>query len=268
MHHMKIFVVIVTLLFMLPPLSPALAAKSDLELTWLEAMVAVPKKKGDEIKMGKMKSNDAKDPLKKHRKEPLPVIVYLHGCAGFEKTDKKAIKALAKGGYIVVAPDSMARKFRPSQCSTGAKSGGANPFVFDFRMAEISYALQQLSRSEWADFKNLFVVGVSEGAVAVAHYRGDYFRARVMTQWTCQGSPLVRGLSAPPATPFLAVVQKNDPWYNQEGSKQAGDCGSFFDPASGSRSIVLDDGKKHTVMKEEEILGEIIRFFDQHRTAF
>ena len=107
---------------------------------------------------------------------------------------------------------------------------------------------------------------MAEGGVAAALYRGDAFNARVITQWTCHGAPLVNGIGAPPSTPVLAIVRSNDPWYDAEHTKaQGGDCGSFIDNRPGSASIVAD-GQIHDVMSDRELFARILEFLGSHRS--
>ena len=68
-------------------------------------------------------------------------------------------------------------------------------------------------------------------------------------------------------TPFLAVVQKNDPWYNGKESKQSGDCGTYFDGRPGSKSVVLDGRKEHGVMTDQTVLADIVRFLNANQKA-
>lgn len=236
---------------------------SDLELTWFKAETAVPTALGKGVAL--MGDPDRKA-LLEGAPHKFPVVVYLHGCTGIADEDRDLMRALAKAGYVVVAPDSMARKFRPLQCSSWYKEGGYNLFVFDFRQAEINFALQQMVASKWADWDNLFLVGVSEGGLAAAHFRGDVFRARVITQWTCHGSTWVRGIDGPEDTPVLAIVRHDDPWYDKDGSQQAGDCGAYFGPKRpGSRSVVLEKGHGHSVIGDDSVVRQIVEFLDRNR---
>ena len=238
---------------------------SDLERTWFRAASALPANAG---LGGSVEPITAQGRLQALRRQGAkqPVVFYLHGCTGLGSTDRDVMRDLAAEGYVVIAPDSMARRFRPRQCSSWNKSGGFNIFVFDFRQAEINYALEQLFEEDWVDWDNMFLVGVSEGALAVAHHRGPAFKARVITQWTCHGSTYVEGLDGPPDTPVLSIVRGNDPWYTREGSKQDGDCGAFFGDRPGSRSIVLENGSDHAVMDEPDVISAIIGFLNQNRS--
>jgi dienelactone hydrolase len=236
---------------------------SDLELTWYKAETALPSALGGGMER---MSDPARREALQNAPRKFPVVLYLHGCTGMSGEDRDLMEALARAGYVVIGPDSMARRFRPLQCSSWSKDGGFNLFVFDFRQAEINFALQQMAGSKWADWDNLFVVGVSEGGLAAAHFRGDVFRARVITQWTCHGSTWVRGIDGPSDTPVLSVVRKDDPWYTKEGSTQSGDCGAYFgDNRPGSRSMVLDKGSDHAVMGDKSVVSAIVSFLDANR---
>ena len=183
----------------------------------------------------------------------------MHGCNGVGSV--KVLEALAARGFAVIAPDSFARRYRPLQCSAWLQSGGKNVFVYDFRQAEIAYALHRIKRTPWVDQRRMFLYGTSEGGVATAIYRGYAFRARVVTQWTCHGSPLVRGLMAQPNEPVLAIVRADDPWYSASKTPgQAGHCGVFLGERPRSRPVVLPGGAGHDVYGNPKTIPMIADF--------
>lgn len=237
---------------------------SDLERTWDEAILVLPANNGEEPSVENLKN--VKITTELARIAPgrrWPVVVYMHGCTGIGNFS--FFQRIARAGYVVVAPNSMARRYRPLQCDPRSKTGGYNLFVYDFRMAEISYALQQLSQAPWSDSENLFLIGASEGGVAAALYRGNAFNARIIAQWTCQGAPLVRGIAAPPETPVLSVVRADDPWYDPTRAvNQRGDCGTFLNGRPESRSIVAR-GTEHDVLKDVQLVQQMVEFLDRHR---
>ena len=191
-------------------------------------------------------------------------MVYLHGCTGLRNRD--FLKRLASAGFAVIAPNSFARRHRPLQCDPDSRTGGYNLFVYDFRLAEISYALGRIGELGWVDANNLFLVGASEGGVAAALYRGDEFKARVIAQWTCNGAPIVRGIAAPASEPILAIVHIDDPWYAPERTQgQTGDCGQFMAGRPSSRSIVIRGQGGHDVFKEPTNVEAIVAFLGRHR---
>ncbi len=237
-------------------------AESDIARTFDRAYVIMPARDGGASLVTRMDGAPLRKYLAGARGLKFPTILYVHGCAGL--SGLTPLRAMARRGFAVIAPDSFSRRFRPRQCDPIRKTGGKNVYVFDFRAAEISYALHRFKRLSWVDRKRLFLVGVSEGGLAVAQYRGDEFRARVIAEWTCHGAPLVRGLAAPPDEPVLAVVRANDPFYTRyKRGGQRGDCGAFFGPRPRSRSMVLQTGARHDVLKDAKSIGAILEFLTE-----
>ena len=234
---------------------------SDLERTWSGATVALPPLRGEAPLVIGMSSRRIERHLAAFQaNRGFPTVIYLHGCTGLGAFE--FLESLAAAGFVVVAPDSMARRFRPLQCNPWSHTGTGNLFVFDFRLAELSFALQQLRALDWVDRANLYVVGVSEGGVPAALYRGDEFRGRVIAQWTCQGPAVVRGIAAPPQIPVLSVIRAGDPWYGRAGGSP-GDCGEFLLGRPDSRALVLPaDGRGdgHDVLRDPVAVREIVGF--------
>lgn len=240
----------------------ALSGPGDLQLTWGQANVAMPGLRGTH----KLQSLDLAGLAEgENEGRRFPVVVYLHGCTGMGRMEKEFGESLAERGFVFIAPDSMARRYRPLQCDPRNQTGGKNLFVFDFRLAEISYALDQLSTAPWADRENLFLMGGSEGGVAAALYRGDEFSARVIFQWTCHGAPLVRGLAETDRTPVLSIVNKGDPWYQPDRTPgQSGDCGDYIRQRPGSSTLVLQRQGVHNVLDLPSVRRAIEVFLGQN----
>lgn len=232
---------------------------SDLARTFDHATVLLPRGNGAMLETRMDSRALAELVAKLPASVRYPTVIYLHGCTGLE--DVEPLRAFVRAGFAVIAPDSFARRYRPLQCRPSQRTGGENIFVFDFRLTEITYALHRLESIGWVDRERLFLVGTSEGGLAAALYRGSDFRARVITQWTCHGAALVRGLAAPADEPVLAVVRANDPWYDPSRTpRQRGDCGSFMADRPRSRSIVLTDGDGHDVYRAPGMLRRIVEF--------
>ena len=248
--------------------APLFDARPDLVRTWEEAWVYLPAAEdGDQPVAAKIGSLGGKAAARiarfQERGPKPPVVLYLHGCTGLGNI--VFFDALAQAGYVVIAPDSMARGFRPLQCDPETRTGGHNLFVYDFRLAEISYALERMRELSWIDHDNQFLAGTSEGGVAVALYRGGEFRARVIAQWTCRGDPIVQGLAAPASTPVLAIVHADDPWYGPERTvDQQGHCGEFMAERLTSRTIVLESGDAHNIFADPDNVTTIVNFLTQH----
>ena len=244
-------------------------SESDIERTWSQALVVLPPAApGQEPRIERLAASGLLQPARSGaRRARLPLVIYLHGCDGIG--DMPLLKALAGKGYAVIAPDSFARRFRPLQCDPARRQGGQNRFVYDFRLTELTFALERLDGLDWIDYRNLFLVGTSEGGVAAALFRGQVFNARVIAQWSCQGDPLVRGIAAPAQEPVLALLREGDPYYDPRNTPaQQGDCGPFLIGRPDSQSFVLPrsrDGVNHFVFDDPDALAVALAFLDRSR---
>lgn len=244
-------------------------SESDIERTWSQALVVLPPAvAGQEPRVERLRASGMLQAGRNGVRRPrLPLVVYLHGCDGIG--DLPLLKALASRGYAVIAPDSFARRFRPLQCDPARRQGGQNRFVYDFRLTELTFALERLDGLDWIDYRNLFLIGTSEGGVAAALFRGQVFNARVVAQWSCQGDPLVRGIGAPPGEPVLALMREGDPFYDPRNTPaQQGDCGPYLTGRPDSRSYVLprsQDGLNHFVFDDPDSHAVVVAFLDRNR---
>ena len=236
---------------------------SDLERTWAFALVVLPPESGGQPVVARMRDPGIASRLNQVETGPRPAVLYAHGCTGIGNVD--FLQTLAAQGFIVIAPDSFVRLHRPLQCDPENQTGGYNPFIYEFRLAEIAYAAEQLLALGGVDPRRLYMIGTSEGAVAVALYRGDEFSGRVIAQWTCHGAPVIAGLAAPADEPILAVVHKGDPWYGPaRTAAQTGHCGDFMAGRPKSRSIVLDGEDTHFVYRDPAILDAVLTFLSEN----
>jgi len=230
---------------------------SDIERTWYNAVVALPPTSlggpVDMRRMHELMANPPADP------KPRTTIIYLHGCTGIG--DLSVVKYLASEGFVVIAPDSMARRYRPLQCDAATGRGGYNLFVYDFRATELSFAIHSVTRLPWADAGDMFLIGGSEGGVTAALYRGEAFRGRIITAWTCHGAPIIAGLDAPPMEPVLSIVSEEDPWYSgRTAYGQSGDCGTYMPGRPNARSLVLPASEGHAVLNSRVARQAIVDF--------
>ncbi|MFP6747741.1 MAG: hypothetical protein VCD66_09125 [Alphaproteobacteria bacterium] len=247
-------------------LNPSLLTEggSDIARTFDQAMVVLPRRDGLEPLVGMLSDQAVRDHLAALPENwRYPAIVYMHGCTGYGSL--APLQAFAKAGFAVIAPNSFARRFRPLQCRPSDKTGGENIFVYDFRLVEISYALQRMAALPWIDNDHLYLIGTSEGGVAAALYRGEEFRARVIAQWTCHGLPFVRGLAAPAGEAVLAIVRGDDPWYQPDRTTgQLGNCGAFFKTPARSRSLVLNGGDAHDIWGHKGAMAAVLDFLRKY----
>jgi poly(3-hydroxybutyrate) depolymerase len=166
-------------------------------------------------------------------------VVYLHGCSGVDALSVRTADMLAAEGHLVLVPDSFARTNKPVSCDVSRHLGGLHREVLAWRHAEADHALKQAKALPSVDLSKIFLMGLSEGGIATATYRGEAVAGRIVEGWTCHaGWPEYRGLQAPPAEPVLALSAENDPWFQQPVMR--GDCGAFMTvPSALLRSVVF-----------------------------
>lgn len=235
----------------------AVASTAEVARTWEEARVFLP---GSAV------------PLKPTnvpgRDRPLPTVLYLHGCTGFDYSHDGTMggwaQTLTAAGYAVVMPTSFARGHRPQACdpATYTIRTELGIEVVDMRLEEIGYALTQLRTLAWVDQRNLFLMGHSEGGVTVARWGGSEFNGHIISGWTCthRSNPLFDGVRAPLATPVLAIAFESDPWWR---GPLAGSCASKFGGRKDARQVVLP-GSGHETASYREARAAALQFLRAH----
>lgn len=197
-----------------------------------------------------------------------PVVIYMHGCSGISAHNSGSGAWLAwELGLAVIQPMSFARNYRPSNCDPDTKSGGMFRRALSFRIAEANFAIREARKLPWIDGENVFLMGHSEGGIAVSKFRGESVNARIIEGATCHyGWHDWSGLAAPEREPVLALLGANDPWH--KGKPWWGkDCGSLMSNTNGSRSIVFTTGRyanRHTVLFSREGSEAVSAFIKTH----
>jgi dienelactone hydrolase len=202
------------------------------------------------------------------RNAALPGVIYAHGCAGIDAAAVETDRFLAAAGYLVVAPDSFARVDKPRSCDPEQHFGGLHRDVLRWRQQEIGYAIHKLRALPNVTPDRIFLMGISEGGIAVATFQGEPVRARIIEGWTCHaGWPEYRGLLAPSGEPVLALLARDDPWWRDPVFR--GDCGSFLQDRASSRSIVYAAPsplhENHWLSFDPSVRHEILSFLSDQR---
>lgn len=191
------------------------------------------------------------------------VVIYVHGCSGLGRAAVDAGEFLARAGYLVIEPDSFARLAKPKSCDPAIHRGGLHREVLRWRHEEVKFSIRKLRALAGTSGVDIFLMGFSEGAIAVATFVGEPVRARIIEGWTCHaGWPEYRGLPAPPGEPVLALVARDDPWFRLPVLR--GDCGAFMNGRPQSRSIVYDAlsplREDHWLSWNNSVRREIVEF--------
>ena len=196
--------------------------------------------------------------LKKKR----PTVVFAHGCAGLGRGNLRYMRLLARARYAVVAPDSFARRYRPETCDPSRHrgiKGAPHRRVGRMRQEEIHHAVYRVWRIHWADKKNLFLMGHSQGGTAVAAYEGDGFGAHIITGSTCW-----RGVRSSNGTPILALYSADDPWRR---NRPADSCLRKARARGVNMEFHLFEGRAHNLSRKERARRLILDFLSRHHRA-
>jgi dienelactone hydrolase len=213
---------------------------NDVARTWTAAKVFVRNEPGP------------KTPAQIAVDKPSPVLIYLHGCGGLnDDNDLPWAEFIAQHGFIVIAPDRFARADRRDSCWPSQIPG-----ILDMRREELTYALQQVKASAWADPANIFVMGFSEGADAVAGATPAGVRASIISSWTCSRVPAI---ALPASMPVLSIQWDNVPLHLGVlvNSNQA--CTHKFQDRAGFQRVSLR-GKGHASYKEDSAREAVAQF--------
>lgn len=233
----------------------SLGAKYNAELarTWEESRVFLPN-----VSYASIRPNNVPSPAR-----PLTTVLYLHGCTGITGHDRDWAQTLATSDYAVVMPNSFAREYRPKNCDSTSNKAGWFPQVHDMRQEEIAYALERLRELPWVDKHNIFLMGHSEGGLAVARWRGSEFRGHIISGWTCtdRSSSRYNGIWAPAAIPVLAITFQLDPWYT--GTWMDGSCETKFHGRKNARQITLQ-GRGHNTASQPIARDAVLGFLRKH----
>ena len=236
---------------------------AELERVWQSALIRIPKPDGKFI------ATTVKE-LHTHNlagSEKFPTVIYLHGCSGIWSGTYTRINFLAANGYAVIAPPSMARKKYSKSCEPAQIQGGFYRDVLKIRHADAGYAIEKAKTLPWVDADRVFLVGLSEGGITTATFKGASVRARIIEGWTCQSVwPEYHGLNAPEGEPVLALLGANDPWFQNPYNR--GECTGFIKKRKdGSKSVVYTDeslSHRHVLFEDERVQAEVLEFLRAH----
>ena len=163
------------------------------------------------------------------------IVIFAHGCSGTVSITHNRIDFLVDNGYVVIAPQSFARKKYARSCDPMIHRGGMYREILSMRHEDIRHVVRNVRRFDWVNTGQVILMGHSEGGIIAATYvsnsKDDYVDMRIIEGWTCRsqgpyGWFEYHGLKSKKETPVLALVSKLDPWFQKEWSK--GDCGKFL----------------------------------------
>ncbi len=244
---------------------------AEMERAWQAALIRIPKSSGgyisttiDELQGGDVSPEGV-----------WPTVIYLHGCTGIWSGTKTRINFLARNGYAVIAPVSLARLKYPKSCRTDTYEGGLYRPTLKMRQYDAGYAIAKAKTLPWVDDSNVFLMGLSQGGITAATFfstrREHSLRARIVEGWHCHaGWTEYAGINAPESEPVLSLLGDKDPWFKKPGSKRLSySCGRFLKESNGSRSVVYSDGflsTRHELLESRKVQQTVLDFLSSQRS--
>lgn len=133
-----------------------------------------------------------------------PVVILLHGCTGITPGLRNWGRVLRNAGYLVIAPDSFARRDRAQWCDprTNTTPPDSQRKAQALRADEVAYAL---GRVREMSAPQAILMGHSEGGVATGLTVGGW-DAYVVSGYSC------RVLRIPTDSPTMLISYETDPW--------------------------------------------------------
>lgn len=233
----------------------------ELERVWNASLVRIPQGNGKYIS-----ANMRNIFQKQIAGKQFPTVIYMHGCAGVWSGTHKRLDILASQGFAVFAPQSFARAKYPQSCDPIKHKAGMYRGILKMRQADAAYAISQAKQLSWVDADNIFLMGLSQGGIATATFVSSSstttIKARVVEGWTCHaGWYDYKGLKAAKNEPVLALVGKDDPWFQNRWMR--GDCGTYMYKNNGSKSIVFDQpplSTRHELLEDPGVQQIVLKF--------
>jgi dienelactone hydrolase len=200
----------------------------DVDTSWQKARVYIPGR------------DDFVLPSEVKLEKKFPVVVYLHGCTGItEYHDAAWAKFIRDLGFVVVMPDSVARKDRGPSCTPSSYRyfGVAQPKM---RVQESYYALAKLKDLSWVDVGHIFLMGHSEGGAGTSRTKMTGYRGAIISGNTCTDLPTAfdfNGIFLPMETAVLSIKWSHDPWFY--GTRWDGSCQDKFGTRTNAKHVTL-----------------------------
>ena len=133
--------------------------------------------------------------------------------------------------------------------------------VKNLRANEIRVTKHAVLKTNWADDKNLFLMGHSEGGAGVSFSRESGFRAVVSSGFKCgKPHPVKKKLPirVSQQTPILFIYYKNDPWFDYDN------CKGFVKTRNNAALLELK-GSKHETSSNKIARDAVEEFFAKYQ---
>jgi len=180
-----------------------------------------------------------------------PTVIYLHGCGGISRwNDNRWGQFISELGFVAILPDSLARPGRVSNCDPSTQLPTFRfPMAEPYRQQEIAYAMNELKKLQWVDTKNIYFMGHSEGANALAKTKITGSQGIILSSGFC-----FTGISFEQGVPGLVITFSDDPWHRGAKSR----CAEGRSDGSLTAINLLDSG--HDTFDQSEVRQGVAKF--------
>ena len=193
-----------------------------------------------------------------------PTVLYMHGSSGLYRGEVYQHYIVEELGYLFFAPNSYKIKNRPTYCSPAKLKKYMK--VHRVRVAEIEYNSKRLLKSGFVDKNNLFLMGNSEGGLAVAIFKSKKFRARIVTAFSCESSYFYKNfkLGSKKSEPLLNIIGTHDEFFGENTLynnkyKVKGNGIEKLKNYKNAKVVILPKAK-HDLTKNIYVKSEILNF--------
>lgn len=192
----------------------------------------------------------------------VPSVIFVHGSGGINPEIKKFQRWMANELSIAsITLDSYQLPDRMTYSSPIAKEDYEK--IHALRASELKAAVDFLRKQSWFDGR-FVIAGTSEGAVAVARYKGSadvpQEKGRIIYSWSCENNYHVEThrTAVPDTVPVLNIMSKTDKYFSKVnpyiGNENAtGTCRNAL-LGHPDVEIVQIPNAPHTLMNQEKAL--------------
>jgi dienelactone hydrolase len=177
--------------------------KYNIDYSWVNAEIYTPENKSS-TKITNISSE------KKY-----PVLILMHGCNGINNHVRDWAYFFNSFGYAVILPNSLAIPGRSSWCNVSTKTfdESKGQIAYKIRSTEAAYTMAKLQDFSWVDKKKIFIMGHSEGGVALNFITDERFKGIIFSGSPCNVSYYMRNSKIP----ILAINWTKDTWIGHLG---------------------------------------------------
>lgn len=191
-------------------------ASTELDRVWDSTLIVFPHSPSSTSTWG----NSLRYALDRYKPtEKLPAVVFMHGCSGLWMSSTqvtKMIRSFAEAGFVVFAPDSLARPGQSAYCQLrgdGSLLTNLDKSSIPRRIEEAKATFERIKQFDWIDADNIFLAGHSMGGNTVVRYPYPDFRAMASFGWNCgrrRVAWFLDGFEASPSVPIMTLYGFRD----------------------------------------------------------